>query len=186
MEDSTQAKCLYDFSTIPQHELLVGFFILVQPKIGNFASSFVSALQPSSLSLQEQKHFQVCVAAVGCPSTFPTCTVSLIEQIARDRKSLLISLSLKTSGCFWRCHTLKMLSGMQEAASGPGAEPRAQRHPERETQLTCSASPKSISGRKEVKNKNKKKIPHYSVSNKLRNFFDFHDVHMAVNFHVIL
>lgn len=26
----------------------------------------------------------------------------------------------------------------------------------------------------------------YCVSNKLRNFFDFHDVHMAVNFNVIL
>lgn len=32
----------------------------------------------------------------------------------------------------------------------------------------------------------KKTTPHYGVSNKLRNFFDFHDVHMAVNFRVML
>lgn len=104
---------------------------------------FKPCFQPSSPilpSLQDQRHC-AAVAAAGCPSIFLTFTVSLTKQIARDTESLLISLLLKTSRCFSRCQTLKMPSGMQEAASGPGAEPWAQRHPEREAQLKCSAAP---------------------------------------------
>lgn len=73
---------------------------------------------------------------------------------------------------------------MQEADSGPGAEAQARRHPEREAHLTCSASPAQHIREKWVGKK--KPTPHSGVSNKLRNFFDFHDVHMAVNFHVML
>lgn len=140
-EDSTRyhietpAKCLYGFSAIPQHGLLGWVFHFGSAQ--NWGFCFKPCFQPSSpilCLLQDQKHFQACTAAAaGCPSTFPTSTVSLIKKIAKDTKPLLISLLLKPSGCFSRCHTLQILSGMQEAASGPGAEPWAQRHPERST-----------------------------------------------------
>lgn len=133
-----------------------GFLFWFSPKLGILLQALFLPSNPVLCSLQDQKHFQACAAAAGCASTFPTSTVSLMEQIARDTKSLLISLSLKTSGCFSRCHTLKIPSGMQEAASGPGAEPRAQRHPEREAQLTSSASPEEHNrekgGKKQKKN----------------------------------
>lgn len=166
----------------------LGFLFWFSPKLGIFLQAMFPALQTNSLltagpEARPSMCFQAAAAA-GCPSAFLTFTVSLIKRIARGTKSLLISLSLKTSRCFSRCHILKIPSGMQEADSGPVAEARAQRHTEREAQLTCSASPAQHIREKWVKKK--KTTPHYGVSNKLRNFFDFHDVHMAVNFRVML
>lgn len=74
---------------------------------------------------------------------------------------------------------------MQHPASGPGAETRVSKALGESSTINMHFFP-GTHLTEHIREKAGEKNPRYGVSNKLRNFFDFHDVHMAVNFNVML
>lgn len=165
--------CLPHSSIISWHCLPVWFsFVLASTRAQNWAW---------------RGYFQTCsiqdARASHTVFSFPNSHLHLTEEIASNIKLLLISFLLRASQCFRECHTFEHL---ERDTSGvfwlPEHSHRLGWHLERNTinvhffRILQSVLSRKWGGEK----------PQYCVSNKLRNFFDFHDVHMAVNFNVIL